>query len=411
MPEDLVILSRDPFAPFVHRVKGLKFRASQRGIPIVLGSATPSLETYHNAQSGRYRMLKLSGRALAAATLPQVRCVNVNHTVMHHGISENLLRDIEQRIARREQSLLFINRRGYAPVLMCGGCGWLSNCKHCAGKMVLHLKDRRLRCHHCGYQIRVPTACPDCGNADLKPVGSGTQRIEEVLQERFPEARILRVDRDSTRNKRAWQTMREQIHANEVDILVGTQMLAKGHDFPALTLVGVLNPDSALYSSDFRAPERLFAQLSQVAGRAGRADKPGEVLIQTAFPDHPLYRALQRHDFDGYAESQLAERQMAGFPPFVYQAMLRAEARDENEAFGFLNKARAAAVELKMEVEILGVVPAALPRRANHVRGQLLIQANTRKALQQFLRTWQPALDALPAQKLRWSLDVDPQEF
>jgi len=334
----------------------------------------------------------------------------VNHTVMHHGISENLLRDIELRIARKEQSLLFINRRGYAPVLMCGGCGWLSNCKHCAGKMVLHLSDRRLRCHHCGYQIRVPTACPECGNADLKPVGSGTQRIEEVLQERFPEARILRVDRDSTRNKRAWQTMREQIHANEVDILVGTQMLAKGHDFPALTLVGVLNPDSALYSSDFRAPERLFAQLAQVAGRAGRADKPGEVLIQTAFPDHPLYRALQQHDFDGFAAAQLAERQMAGFPPFMFQAMLRAEARDENEAFGFLNKARTAAVELKMEVEILGVVPAALPRRANHVRGQLLIQANTRKALQQFLRAWR--IDELPgAQKLRWSLDVDPQEF
>ncbi len=386
------------------------FRASQRGIPIVLGSATPSLETYHNAQSGRYRMLKLSGRALAAATLPQVRCVNVNHTTMHHGISENLLRDIGVRLERREQSLLFINRRGYAPVLMCTSCGWLSNCKHCAGKMVLHLADRRLRCHHCGYQIRVPQACPDCGNADLHPVGSGTQRIEEVLQERFPDARILRVDRDSTRNKRAWQQMRERIHANEVDILVGTQMLAKGHDFPALTLVGVLNPDSALYSSDFRAPERLFAQLSQVAGRAGRADRPGEVLIQTAFPDHPLYRALQRHDFDGYAEAQLAERRMAGFPPFMYQAMLRAEARDENEAFGFLNKARAAAVELKMEVEILGVVPAALPRRANHVRGQLLIQAETRRALQQFLRAWR--LDDLPApQKLRWSLDVDPQEF
>ncbi|MDP2144826.1 MAG: primosomal protein N' [Gallionella sp.] len=386
------------------------FRANQSKVPIVLGSATPSLETYHNAQSGRYRMLKLSGRALAAATLPQVRCVNVNHTVMHHGISENLLRDIELRIARKEQSLLFINRRGYAPVLMCGGCGWLSNCKHCAGKMVLHLSDRRLRCHHCGYQIRVPTACPECGNADLKPVGSGTQRIEEVLQERFPEARILRVDRDSTRNKRAWQTMREQIHANEVDILVGTQMLAKGHDFPALTLVGVLNPDSALYSSDFRAPERLFAQLAQVAGRAGRADKPGEVLIQTAFPDHPLYRALQQHDFDGFAAAQLAERQMAGFPPFMFQTMLRAEARDENEAFGFLNKARTAAVELKMEVEILGVVPAALPRRASHVRAQLLIQANTRKALQQFLRAWR--IDELPgAQKLRWSLDVDPQEF
>jgi primosomal protein N' (replication factor Y) len=387
------------------------FRANQRGVPIVLGSATPSLESYHNAQSGRYRMLKLTGRALAEARLPAVRCININQTVMHHGISENLLREIGQRIARREQSLLFINRRGYAPVLMCTGCGWLSSCRHCAGKMVLHLNDKRLRCHHCGYQLHVPHACPSCGNAELHPVGSGTQRVESVLQERFPDARILRVDRDSTRNKRAWQTMREQIHANEVDILVGTQMLAKGHDFPALTLVGVLNPDSALYSSDFRAAEKLFAQLVQVAGRAGRADKPGEVIIQTAFPDHPLFLALQTHDFEGWAASQLAERQMAGFPPFVYQAMLRAEGKQETGVYAFLNQARTAAVELRLAVEILGVVPAALPRRANHIRAQLLVQGAKRKDLQHFLRAWQPLLDALPAQKLRWSLDIDPLEF
>ncbi|MBI5626374.1 MAG: primosomal protein N', partial [Nitrosomonadales bacterium] len=387
------------------------FRASQRGVPIVLGSATPSLESYHNAQSGRFRMLKLTGRALAEARLPTVRCININQTVMHHGISENLLREIGERIARKEQSLLFINRRGYAPVLMCTSCGWLSGCKHCAGKMVLHLSDRRLRCHHCGYQLHVPHACPSCGNADLHPVGSGTQRVESVLQENFPDARILRVDRDSTRNKRAWQAMREQIHANEVDILVGTQMLAKGHDFPALTLVGVLNPDSALYSGDFRAPEKLFAQLVQVAGRAGRADKPGEVLIQTAFPDHPLFRALQTHDFEGWAASQLAERQMAGFPPFTYQAMLRAEGKQEKEVYRFLNDARTAGIELQHKVEIFGVVPAALPRRANHVRAQLLIQGARRKDLQQFLRAWQPKLDELPSQKLRRSLDIDPLEF
>ena len=387
------------------------FRASQRGVPIVLGSATPSLESFYNAQSRRYRLLKLTGRALAEARLPAVRCININQTVMHHGISENLLREIGQRIARREQSLLFINRRGYAPVLMCTGCGWLSGCKHCAGKMVLHLNDKRLRCHHCGYQLHVPHACPSCGNADLHPVGSGTQRVESVLQERFPDARILRVDRDSTRNKRAWQTMREQIHANEVDILVGTQMLAKGHDFPALTLVGVLNPDSALYSSDFRAAEKLFAQLAQVAGRAGRADKPGEVLIQTAFPDHPLFLALQAHDFEGWAAAQLAERQMAGFPPFVYQAMLRAEGKNETGVYAFLNQARTAAIELRQPVEVFGVVPAALPRRANHIRAQLLIQSAKRKDLQQFLRNWQALLDALPAQKLRWSLDIDPLEF
>ena len=387
------------------------FRASRRGVPIVLGSATPSLESYHNAQSGRYRMLRLSGRALAEARLPAVCCININQTVMHHGISENLLREIGQRVARREQSLLFINRRGYAPVLMCGSCGWLSGCKHCAGKMVLHLNDKRLRCHHCGYQLHVPSSCPSCGDADLHPVGSGTQRVESVLRERFPEARILRVDRDSTRNKRAWQIMREQIHANEVDILVGTQMLAKGHDFPALTLVGVLNPDGALYSSDFRAAEKLFAQLVQVAGRAGRADKPGEVLIQTAFPDHPLFRALQTHNFEGWAAEQLAERQMAGFPPFVYQAMLRAEGKREAEVYAFLNQARAAAIGLKPGVEVFGVVPAALPRRASHIRAQLLIQSAKRKGLQQFLRIWQPLLDGLPAQKLRWSLDIDPLEF
>ncbi len=387
------------------------FRASQRGVPVVLGSATPSLESYHNAKTGRYRMLKLSQRASATAQLPVVRCINIHQTTMHAGISENLLREIEARIASKEQSLVFINRRGYAPVLMCGGCGWLSDCKHCASKMVLHLKDQRLRCHHCGYQVRVPQTCPDCGNADLHPVGSGTQRVEEVLQERFPDARILRVDRDSTRNKRAWQSMREQIHANEVDILIGTQMLAKGHDFPELTLVGVLNPDSALYSSDFRAAEKLYAQLVQVSGRAGRAEKPGSVIIQTDFPDHPLYLALQAHDFDGFAASQLAERQMAGFPPYMFQAMLRAEGKIESEVYEYLGKARAAALALQHEVEVMGVVPSALARRANHVRAQLLIQANSRRGLQQFLRAWQGALDGLLQTKLRCALDIDPLEF
>ncbi|MBK9161297.1 MAG: primosomal protein N' [Nitrosomonadales bacterium] len=387
------------------------FRASQRGVPVVLGSATPSLESYHNAQTGRYRMLRLTGRAQSDARLPSVRCINTSQAVMHHGISEELLREVGQRIARKEQSLLFINRRGYAPVLMCTGCGWLSGCRHCAGKMVLHLDDRRLRCHHCGYQIRVPQTCPDCGNAELHPVGSGTQRVENVLRERFPEARILRVDRDSTRNRRTWRNMREQIHANGVDILVGTQMLAKGHDFPALTLVGVLNPDSALYSSDFRAPEKLFAQLVQVAGRAGRADKPGEVLIQTAFHDHPLYRALQTHDVEGWMTAQLAERRMAGFPPFVYQAMLRAEGKDESGVYAFLGHSRTAAMALAMPVEVYGVVPAAMPKRAGHHRAQLLVQSGNRKALQEFLGAWKLSLDGLPAQKLRWSLDVDPLDF
>ncbi len=387
------------------------FRAHQAGVPIVLGSATPSLESYHNAQAGRYRLLQLHERAQPEARLPTVRCLPLKIGQFTQGISHFLLEAIEARLQRGEQSLLFINRRGYAPVLRCGECGWLSGCRHCAGKMVLHLDQHRLRCHHCGAHSRVPTACPDCGHAELLPLGSGTQRVEQVLQQRFPQARILRVDRDSTQGKRTWSDMQAQIRANEVDILVGTQMLVKGHDFPDLTLVGVLNPDSALYSSDFRAGEKLFAQLMQVAGRAGRADKAGEVLVQTAFPEHPLYRALQRHDFAAWAEVQLAERRMAAFPPYVHQVMLRAEGREESAVYAWLEQARAAALQLQAAVEVFGVVPAALPRRANHLRAQLLIQASQRRALQQFLRDWQLALAQLPAGQLRITLDVDPQEF
>jgi primosomal protein N' (replication factor Y) (superfamily II helicase) len=387
------------------------FRASQGRFPVVLGSATPSLESYHNALNGRYTLLELTERAAKQAQLPPVRCINTSHINLQHGISEQLLTAIEKRLQRGEQSLLFINRRGYAPVLMCTACGWLSNCPHCAGKLVLHLQDRCLRCHHCGHQERVPNVCPNCGNTDLQPVGIGTQRVESALQERFPCARILRVDRDSTRNKGVWGDMRQQIHDDKVDILVGTQILAKGHDFPNLTLVGVLNPDSALYSADFRAPEKLFALLSQVAGRAGRAGKPGEVLVQTAFPDHPLFRALNDHDYKGWAQIQLEERKSAGFPPFVYQAMLRAEGKQEAAVYAFLQQARGAAEMLELAVEIYGVVPASMPRRASHSRAQLLVQCASRKLLQQFLHEWKPILDAIRAQKLRWSLDVDPLEF
>jgi primosomal protein N' (replication factor Y) len=268
-----------------------------------------------------------------------------------------------------------------------------------------------LRCHHCGHQTKVPHACPGCGNADLQPIGIGTQRIESALQIHFPEARILRVDRDSTRNKGTWNAMRKQIQDEAVDILVGTQMLAKGHDFHNLTLVCVLNPDSALYSSDFRASEKLFAQLAQVAGRAGRGDKPGMVLVQTSFPEHPLFNALRAHDYDAWAATLLAEREQAGFPPYVFQALLRAEGRIETEVYEFMQQARNAATGLQLQVEVYGVVPSAMPRRANHVRVQLLVQAETRKHLQQFLHAWQPLLEAIPAKKLRWSLDVDPLEF
>jgi primosomal protein N' (replication factor Y) len=387
------------------------FRANQHGVPIVLGSATPSLESWYNAQSGRYTLLKLTQRAVQPATLPVVRCLDVGQLPLQEGLSEPLLTAIESRLQRKEQSLIFINRRGYAPVLMCTACGWLSECKHCAGKLVLHLKDRSLRCHHCGAQQRVPHACPTCGDADLKPVGMGTQRIEEALQTRFPEARILRVDRDSTRNKGAWDAMRKKIHDGEADILVGTQMLAKGHDFPNLTLVGVLNPDGGLYSADFRASEKLFAQLTQVGGRAGRADKLGEVIVQTAFPTHPLFSTLRAHNFQTWAQTLLEERKSAGFPPFMFQVLLSAEAKQEGKAMLFLKSARGMAMQLKSPVEVYSVIPAAMPKRANHYRAQLLVQADTRRALQEFLRLWKPLLDAIQTKQIRWSLDVDPLEF
>jgi primosomal protein N' (replication factor Y) len=387
------------------------FRANGLGVPIVLGSATPSLESYYNANSGRYTMLKLSQRASELAQLPSVRCINTSNALLPDGISKELLVALGERLQRGEQSLVFINRRGYAPVLMCTACGWLSDCPHCAGKMVLHLNDRRLRCHHCGHQTKVPHGCPTCGNADLQPVGIGTQRIETVLQTHFPEARVLRVDRDSTRNKGTWNAMRKQIQDEAVDILVGTQMLAKGHDFHNLTLVCVLNPDSALYSADFRASEKLFAQLAQVAGRAGRGDKPGEVLVQTGFPDHPLFKALRAHDYDSWAATLITEREQAGFPPFVFQVLLRAEGKQESDVYAFMQQSRSHAATLNMQVEIYGVVPAAMPRRANHIRVQLLVQSDSRKNLQQFLRCWRPMLEAIPAKNIRWSLDIDPLEF
>jgi primosomal protein N' (replication factor Y) len=419
MPRLSLILVDEEHDPSFKQQDGLRysardvaiFRASQRGVPIALGSATPSLESWHNAQSGRYRLLKLTQRAVQPATLPAVRCFDITRLPLHEGLSEPLLTAIAARLQRKEQSLVFINRRGYAPVLMCSACGWLSECQHCAGKLVLHLKDRSLRCHHCGFQQRVPHACPKCGDTDLKPVGIGTQRLEETLQARFPQARILRVDRDSTRNKGAWSAMRKQIHDGEADILIGTQMLAKGHDFPSLTLVGVVSPDGALYSADFRASEKLFAQLTQVGGRAGRADKPGEVVVQTAFPEHPLFQALRAHDYDVWAQALLAERRMAGLPPYTYQALLSAEGKAVDDVHAFLRQAREMALGLQRPVEVYGVVPAAMPRRANHHRAQLLVQGDSRKALQEFLRAWKPMLDELPAQRLRWILDIDPQEY
>jgi primosomal protein N' (replication factor Y) len=384
-------------------------RARQCDIPIVLGSATPALETYHNAVTGRYRLLTLTRRISARA--PHIQSVNTRGERLVDGLSPRLLGAIAVRLERKQQSLVFINRRGFAPVLLCRACGWLSECHRCSANLVLHLDERRLHCHHCGYQAPVPAACPKCGNQDLGPIGHGTQRLEAALSQHFPNARILRIDRDSTRRKLAWPGMRRQIENREVDILVGTQILAKGHDFAHLNLVGVVNADSLLYNTDLRASERLYALLTQVAGRAGRGDIAGEVLIQTEFPNHPLYLALQNQDYVSFAESLLEERRQAGFPPYVYQALLRAEAPRIDAALGYLAHAAAIGRTLSEQVTIYDPVPATMVRRAGRERAQLLAQAESRSLLQRFLAAWHTRLSTEQSSPARWSLDVDPLEF
>ena len=418
----LIIIDEEHDASFKQQ-DGLRYsardvavwRARQLNIPIVLGSATPSLETYHHASIGRYDMLELPERAVAEA-MPVVRIVDTRREKLQEGLSAALLAGIQQRLELGEQSLVFLNRRGYAPVLACPPCGWISRCTRCAANLVLHLADQRLRCHHCGFEARVPRACPDCGNVDLLPFGRGTQRLETMLAERFPEARVLRIDRDSASTPKKWQALLASIHDGSADILVGTQMLAKGHDFPRLTLVGAVGADAALFAADFRAPERLFAQLMQVGGRSGRAALPGEVLIQTEYPDHPLYQALVEHDYARFARSQLDERRIAGFPPFSFQAMLRAEARNMEQALAFLAEARSAAEmlpnALAAGVTLYDPVPMRLQRLMALERGQLLVESVNRPALQSFLATWMEKLYALKMPGgLRWHLDVDPLEF
>ncbi|MFN4324310.1 MAG: primosomal protein N' [Azonexus sp.] len=389
------------------------FRAHQLNIPVLLGSATPSLESWANAQGKRYRLLSLHERANPEATLPAVKILDTRRVALREGVSEPLIAAIRTRLERGEQSLIFLNRRGYAPVLACPACGWVSRCKRCAANLVLHLADRRLRCHHCGFEHGIPRACPTCGNQDIHPFGRGTQRLESWLQEQFPDARILRVDRDAVKSRRQWEAVLERIHGGEADILVGTQMLAKGHDFPKLTLVGILGADSALFAADCRAPERLFAQLMQVAGRAGRAERKGEVLIQTQYPDHPLFAAVVAHDYAGFAAGQLKEREQAGFPPYAFQAMLRAEAPQMADAIAFL-KAAAALPEVAAHGNVLiyDPVPMRMARLANLERGQLLVESPSRPALQAFLPVWREAIAGLKASaRLRWHLEVDPLEF
>ena len=387
------------------------WRARQRDVPVVLGSATPALETWYHAHNERYALQVLSQRALAAA-MPTVRCIDVRRLKLDEGLSPGLLAAIGQRLARGEQSLVFLNRRGYAPVLSCPSCGWVSRCPHCSANLVVHLVDRRLRCHHCGCDAGMPRACPSCGNQDIQPFGRGTQRVEARLAELFPQARVLRVDRDAARTRKQWEGLLATIAAGGADILVGTQIMAKGHDFPNLTLVGVIGADASLHAADFRAPERLFQQLMQVGGRAGRGSLPGEVLIQTEYPAHALFLHLARHDFDAFARMELQSRRSAGFPPFSHQAMLRADAPALDDALEFLRHARRLADERATEgVRIFDPVPMRMTRLARRERAQLLIESDQRGPLQAFLADWVAQLYCQrSARELRWQLDVDPLE-
>ncbi|MHB8914550.1 MAG: primosomal protein N' [Thiobacillus sp.] len=384
-------------------------RAKMLDIPIVLGSATPSLDSYAQAIQGRYQLLEMRARAFVGATLPEITLVDLRHVPVENGLTRPVLQALTDNHERGEQSLVFLNRRGYAPTLYCAGCGWVSPCPRCSARLVLHRSGQRLKCHHCGHEARIPTACPSCESPDLKALGQGTQRLEETLTAALPNARIRRIDRDTMR-PRAWAELGDDLRSGQVDILVGTQMLAKGHDFPNMTLAVILDTDGALYSPDFRATERLFAQLMQVSGRAGRADKPGRVLVQTAFPEHPLFLHLLRHDYAAFAMELLAERRKLDLPPYTRQALLRAEAPQMSAAMTYLRSAVQAAPDIP-QVSVFDPTPAPMARVAGLERAQLLIQSASRPALQQFLADWRPQLAAIKPQVARWSLDVDPLEF
>ena len=387
------------------------WRAKQSGCPVVLGSATPSLESWHKAQSGAYRLLQLTERAHATAQLPQVDILNVGRLKLDNGFSPQALQLLKQNFEAGGMSLVYLNRRGFAPALFCGDCGHTFGCPNCSAKMVLHQRARQLRCHHCDHREPIPFKCPDCGNQDLTAVGHGTQRVEETLRAFLPKAAVVRVDRDSTAHKNDWADLYRRIADNEIDILVGTQMLAKGHDFARLNLVIVLNADGSLYSADFRAPERLFAELMQVSGRAGRADKPGKVLIQTQLPEHPVFAAVKAQDYTVFAENELNERQMFAMPPFGFQTAVRADAPRVADAMEFLNAAKETIAPLLPEsVSQFGAAPMLMVRLAERERAQVFLESTSRQDLHRAVSLWVQVLQQNRDGKIRWSVDVDVQE-
>jgi primosomal protein N' (replication factor Y) len=400
-------------------------RGRIEGVPVLLGSATPSLETWHNAMpvdeggAGRYRRLSMPGR-IGGGAWPRVRLVDMGRVPREaqrqSAIAAPLLAALRERLERSEQSLVFLNRRGYAPVLHCGECGWKSACPHCSAWRVFHRHDRSLRCHHCGLAQRVPRACPDCGNADIAPMGRGTERIEEQLAALLPGARVGRIDADTAKRAGALQADLARMHAGEFDVLVGTQMIAKGHDFRRVTLVAAIDPDGALFGSDFRGPERLFALLMQAAGRAGRDAEHAEraeMWVQTWHPQHAIYAALRTHDYPTFAQSLLEERRAAGLPPFKHLALLRADAKTQAVAQAWLQAVADATADLPEAAEVVCYppVPLTVQRVADVERAQMLVESSSRPALQRFLAAWAEVLQKKrPEQKgvMRWALDVDP---
>jgi primosomal protein N' (replication factor Y) len=384
-------------------------RAQALGVPVVLGSATPSLETLANVAAARYTSLRLPHRA-GLAQPPVLRVIDLRKKPLAHGLAPETLDAIAATVARGEQALVFKNRRGYAPVLLCHDCGWSAQCPHCERALTLHQASRRLRCHHCGHTAPVPRACPGCGGLAIHPIGQGTERLEEALRARFPDVPIVRVDRDTTRGRRARDALLDNLPTAGARILVGTQMLAKGHDLPHLTLVVVVGVDEGLHSVDFRAGERLGQLVVQVAGRAGRAERPGTVILQTHDPDHPLLAVLIGGGYRALSAQLLEERRSAGLPPFTHFALLRAEAKQAAKLDAFLaNAARAIG---DAEVSAHGPMPAPMPRRAGVLRGQILIEAAERATLQAFLSRLLETLREMPEGKaLRWSIDVDPVDL
>lgn len=413
----LIILDEEHDASFKQQ-EGFRYhardlalvRAKNKNIAVLLGSATPSFESLENVSRGHYNLLTLTQRGAKNARPPKVSLLDVCRRPMDDGISDQLLIKIDEHLKNAGQILLFLNRRGYAPLLMCHECGWTTACQRCDANMTLHHHNQQLRCHHCGYEKPAPTSCPECQHDTLYIPGAGTERIEVALTEKFPTINISRIDRDTTRRKGELDKKLKQARSGEAQILIGTQMLAKGHDFPNVTLVGILNVDQGLFSADFRGTEHMAQLIIQVAGRAGRGEKAGEVIIQTHHPEHPLLHTLLESGYAGFAKSALIERRQAHFPPFSYMAIVRCESIQKQHGLEFLNECRST---LNFEgIELFGPLPAPMEKRAGRYRWQLILLADARKKLHGVLHHWVPKVSQFKTvNKVRWSLDVDPQDM